>query len=189
MPGRKNPRQAGPPVAPRSPVVPRRSGQASIEFVLLYSAIILPLTFGIVFVAEMYWVWHSMVEFTREGARYAATHCYQADTQNVVTFMQTHVPTNIDLNQFQSGGTALIQVQYMSLDPTASTPTLIPTSCSGDCSTDCVPDAVTVSVTNYQFSRFVSFVHLPPVVMPSFPTSMPIESNGCDPEQNNMCNP
>ena len=49
-------------------------------------------------------------------------------------------------------------------------------------------DAVTVSVTNYQFSRFVSFVHLPPVTMPAFPTSMPIESNGCDPEQN-VCNP
>jgi Flp pilus assembly protein TadG len=165
-----------------------RKGQAAIEFVLLYSAVILPLTFGIVYVAEMYWVWHSMVEFTREGARYAATHCFQSDSANVISFMQTHVPVNIDLNQFQTGGTAQIQVQYFSLDPTASTPTLIPAACDGTCSTACVPDAVTVSVTNYEFRRFVSFVHLPPVVMPAFPTSMPVESNGCDPEQN-VCNP
>jgi Flp pilus assembly protein TadG len=166
----------------------RQSGQAAIEFALLYSAIILPLTFGIVYVAEMYWVWHSMVEFTREGARYAATHCFQTDTQNVLTYMQNHVPANIDVSQFRSGGSAQIQVQYSSLDPSASPPALIPVACDGACSADCVPDAVTVSVTNYEFRRFVGFLHLPPVVMPAFPTSMPTASNGCDPEQN-VCNP
>ncbi len=42
--------------------------QASIEFALLYSAVILPLTFMVVFVSEMLWVWHSVVDFTRDGA-------------------------------------------------------------------------------------------------------------------------
>ena len=30
----------------------------------------------VIFVAEMLWVWHSVVDFTRDGARYAATHCW-----------------------------------------------------------------------------------------------------------------
>src|SRR5262249_57764962 len=52
-----------------------RRGQAAFEFALLYSAVILPLTFMIVFVAEMIWTWHSVVDFTRAGAQFAATHC------------------------------------------------------------------------------------------------------------------
>lgn len=170
----------------RVPRPRRRSGQASVEFALLYVAIILPLTFGIVFVAEMYWVWHSMVEFTRDGARYAATHCWQGDSQNVINYMQTHVPRVVDFTQFQVGGTALITVDYFQRDPDSGQ--LIPFSCNGDCAPDCVPDTVTINVTNYEFRRFVDLVHLPPVVMPPFPTSMPIESNGCDPEQS-VCNP
>ncbi len=164
---------------------PRR-GQASIEFAVLYGVVIVPLVFGIVFVAQMYWTWHSMAEFTREGARYAATHCWQGDSGNVVNYMQTHVPPVVDLDQFRSGGTATINVAYFQRDPDSGQ--LIAFSCTGDCSPDCVPDAVNVSVTNYEFRRFVTFLRLPPVAMPSFLTSMPIASNGCDPELN-TCNP
>src|SRR5665213_2098806 len=167
----------------------RRRGQATIEFALLYGGILLPLTFGIVYVAEMYWVWHSMVEFTRDGARYAATHCFQTDTQNVVTYMQTHVPVNIDLAQFQVGGAAQINVVYQQLDP-AGTGTLGPMQCDGTCSTDCVPDAVTVSISNYQFRRFVGYLNLPPVVLPPFPTSVSVQSNGCNGDNGQVvCNP
>jgi hypothetical protein len=166
----------------------RRKGQAALEFAFLYGGVILPLTFGILYVAEMYWVWHSMVEFTRDGARYAATHCFQTDTQNVVTYMQTHVPVNIDQTQFQVGGSAQIAVNYLQLDP--NTGILGPVACDGACSTDCVPDAVTVSVTNYEFRRFVGFLNLPPVVLPSFPTSMPVGSNGCNGDNGAVtCNP
>jgi Flp pilus assembly protein TadG len=156
----------------------RRSGQATIEFALLYGGVILPLTFGIVYMAQMYWVWHSIVELTRDGARYAATHCFQTDTQNVIDYMQANVPTNIDQAQFKAGGSALIVVSYQQLDPT--TGILGPMQCDGACSTDCVPDSVTVSVTNYQFTRFVNYLSLPPVTLPAFPTSMPVESNGCN---------
>ena len=38
-----------------------RKGQSTLEFALLYGGVLLPLTFGIVYTAEMYWVWHSMV--------------------------------------------------------------------------------------------------------------------------------
>jgi len=157
-----------------------QSGQALLEYALLYVGVILPLTFGIVFLSEMLWVWHSVVELTRDTARYAATHCYQGDTQNVIQYMQTHVPRMIDQEQFKQGQATLL-VQYFTRDPDSGQ--LTPFTCNGDCSVDCVPDAVTVSITDYQFRHFLDFPHLQPVTIPPFPTSLPIESNGCDPQQ------
>ncbi len=155
-----------------------RSGQAALEFALLYAGVILPLTFSTVFVAEMLWVWHSVVDYTRDGARYAATHCWYADGSNVTTYMATHVPRMIDMDQFQNGS-AGVTVQYFSKDP--DTGDLTDFSCdAGECSVDCIPDAVSVSVTSYQFTRFVSFFRLPAVAMPDFRTTVPMESGGCD---------
>ena len=157
----------------------RDTGAAEVvEYALLYAGVILPLTFSAVFVAEMLWVWHSVVDFTRDGARYAATHCWQADGANVLSYMQTHVPRMIDMDQFRSGA-AGITVQYFSRDP--DTGSLVDFSCdAGECTTGCVPDAVTVRVTSYQFTRFVGFFGLPPVSLPDFHASVPIESAGCD---------
>ena len=41
-----------------------------------------------------------------------------------------------------------------------------------------MPDTVSVSITNYQFLRFASFMKLPPVTIPPFTTSVPMESAG-----------
>jgi len=159
----------------------RRSGQALSEFALLYAGVTLPLTFMIVFVSEMLWVWHSVADFTRDGAQYAATHCWMSDASNVLPpsgYMGTHVPPMIDMNQFQNG-VAGIQVQYLQADLT--TGTLAPFTCgAGDCNAGCVPDAVSVSITNCQFTRFSSFFKLPAVTIPPFTTSLPMESAGCD---------
>src|SRR5882672_11483033 len=65
------------------------SGQTALEYGILYAGVIVPLTFAIIFAAEMLWVWHSVVDFTRDGAQYAATHCWQGGGQNVITYMQT----------------------------------------------------------------------------------------------------
>jgi Flp pilus assembly pilin Flp len=157
------------------------SGQTLVEYAILYAGVILPLTFAIVFLSEMLWVWHSVVDYTRDGARYAASHCWTSDGNNVRTYMQTHVPRMIDMDQFQQGQ-AQINVEYFAADPT--TGELSDFTCSsGDCTVDCLPDAVTVSISSYQFARFQRFFGLPPVVIPDFRTSLPIESNGCDPEQ------
>lgn len=161
----------------------RQSGQAAMEFALMYGAVIVPLLLGITFVSEIYWVWHSMVEFTRDGARYAATHCWQADEQNVIQYMQTHVPPNIDNAEFQAGGTAQINVQYFQRDPDSGQ--LSDFGCAFDCSTNCVPDTVTVSITGYQFLHYSSL--LKSVTMPPFPTSQAIAGNGCD--QTGVCVP
>jgi Flp pilus assembly protein TadG len=158
----------------------RRSGQATIEFALLYTAAILPLTFMAIFVSEMLWVWHSVVDFTRVGANYAATHCWMGDGSNVTTYMTTHVPRMIDMDKFQTGQAGL-QVSYFALDP--ATGQLSPFACpsGADCSASCIPDAVTVSVTSYQFTKGLStFFKLPPVTIPPFATSMPMQSAGCD---------
>ena len=53
------------------------SGQTVVEYALIYAGVILPLTFAIVFLGELLWVWHSVVDYTRDGARYAASHCWQ----------------------------------------------------------------------------------------------------------------
>lgn len=164
------------------PRLSRRAGQSAVEFALLYGAVVIPLTFGIIYVAQMYWVWHSSAEFTRQGARYATTHAWEPDGQNVITWMQAHVPVNIDVVQFQVGGSAQINIQYFQRDPTSGQ--LLPFSCDSPDTPTCIPDTVSVSLSNYEFRRFVSFVHLPPVIMPGFPVSMPMQGAGCDPEQN-----
>ena len=156
------------------------SGQTTVEYGILYAGVVLPLTFAIIFVAEMLWVWHSVVDFTRDGAQYAATHCWESNGQNVITYMQTHVPRMVDMDQFQQGP-AQIAVQYFARDP--DTGSLTDFACDGDCSVDCIPDAVTVSVNSYEFRHFVNFLGLPPVTIPDFRSSSPMESAGCDPEQ------
>jgi hypothetical protein len=153
-----------------------RSGQAALEFALLYSAVILPLTFMVIFVSEMVWSWHSVVDFTRAGAQFAATHCWLPDGSgsNVLNWMQTHTPPMIDRDQFQTNA-AGIQVRYFSQQPDG---TLAPLSSCSDGGAICEPDAVSVSITTYQFTRFSSFFKLGPVIMPPFTTTVPMESGG-----------
>jgi hypothetical protein len=147
-----------------------------MEFAVLYGGVILPLTFMLVFVAEMAWIWHSVVDFTRDGARYAATHCYQPDgsASNVLTYMEANVPLMIDQEQFQSGA-AGIQILYFSQNPDGSLSPFVPDACGGSL---CLPDSVSISITNYQFQRFSGLFKLPPVTIPPFTTTVPMESAG-----------
>lgn len=157
-----------------------QGGQASAEFAILSAGVLMPVTFMLVFTAQMLWTWHSAVEWTREGARYAATHCFQAGGDNVRSWMRTHVPAHLDQQEF-SAGTAEININYYARN--VETGTLEDFSCDGgDCSTECVPDAVTIRIGGYQYRTFLNYLGLPPIQMPNFMTSMPIESAGCDPE-------
>jgi hypothetical protein len=157
-----------------------RSGQATVEYAMLLGGVIIPVTFGLIYITQVLWIWHSVTDFTREGARYASTHCWQSDSGNVVNFMKAHVPPMINQDQFQNGP-AEINVSYFSRDPISGT--LGPFSCDGECSTQCIPDTVTVQVRNFEFRGFVSYLGLPPIQMPNFQMSMAIESAGCDPDQ------
>lgn len=164
---------------------PLQRGQATVEYAIVSATVLIPLTFALIYTAQLLWVWHSVVEFTREGARYATTHCWQASGDNVVNYMRTNAPLMIDRDQFQQGG-ADINVKYFAKDP--DTGTLSEFSCDTECSTSCIPDTVTVSVGNYEFRNFMAYLGLPPVSLPPFQTTLPIEGAGCDPEQG-ICNP
>ena len=164
----------------------RQRGQATLEFVLVYASVIAPVTFAIVFSAQLLWVWHSAIELTREGARYAATHCWQADGGNVKNYIPANVPVNIDQDQFSGSGTATITVAYYTRDPNSGT--LVDFACDGDCSPACVPDAVTISIDGYEYRRFMSYLGLAPIALPNFTTTLPMEGAGCDPEQGS-CSP
>jgi hypothetical protein len=156
-------------------------GQATVEFALVFGAVLLPVTLMLISSAQLLWVWHSVSELTRNGARYAATHCWQNGAQNVINYMRANVPPTFDHDRF-SEGEADIGVEYFSRDPESGA--LTEFSCDGgDCSTMCIPDTVTVRVTNYEFRGLAGYLGLPPITIPAFETSLPMESAGCDPEQ------
>lgn len=151
-----------------------------MEFVLAYSSVILPLTMMIIFTAKLLWVWHSMVDFTREGARYASTHCWQGGGDNVTTWMRQNVPLTFDRDQFAQGP-AEIAITYLGRN--AETGALEDFSCDGgECSRACIPDSVRVQIRGYEFRSFFAYLGLPPVAMPEFQTTMAMESAGCNPE-------
>ena len=159
----------------------RRSGQTTLEYALLFAGVIVPLTFGIMFLADALWVWHSMVDFTRDGARYATTHCWYSDSSNVIAYMYANVPVNLEQAQFnQANATAAVTVNYFSVDPDSGELDAF-TCASGDCTLGCIPDVVQVSIQNYTFTNFfTNFLLLPGIAMPSWMVSLPMESAGCD---------
>ena len=162
-----------------------RSGQASLEFALATAGVLMPVTFAIIFTSQLLWVWHGVNDFTRQGANYASTHCWESSAGNVIDFMHANVPPMVNQDQFQNGP-AQISVSYFSVDPVSGQ--LTPFACDSDCSTACVPDTVTVAVSGFEYRTFVTSLGLPAVPLPNFQTSQPIESAGCDPEQG-VCQP
>jgi hypothetical protein len=160
--------------------VSREIGQTTVEFALAYAGVLLPVTFAVIFTSQLLWIWHSVNDFTRQGAGYASTHCWQSSAGNVLDFMHSNVPPMINQDQFQNGPVQ-ISVTYFAKDP--DTGQLTPFQCDGDCTTGCIPDTVTVSVSGYEFRSFVTSLGLPPITLPDFRSSLPIESAGCDPEQ------
>lgn len=155
-------------------------GNSTVEFVIAYSALLLPVSMMVIFTAQLLWVWNTMVDFTREGARYASTHCWQGDGENVRTWMRENLPFTFDMDQFRNGP-AEIEVTYWGRN--AETGELEEFSCDlGECSAACVPEAVRVRIINYEFRSFFSYLGLPPVAMPDFQTTLPMESAGCSPD-------
>jgi hypothetical protein len=153
-----------------------RMGQATLEFALIFAGTLVPLTFGLIFASQLLWIWHSVNDLTRQGASYASTHCWQASRGNVTSFMLANLPAMPNQQQFLNGPVQ-IQVSYFAEDP--ATGILTPFTCSGDCTSGCIPDVVTVSITGFQYQAFAG---VPPIVLPNFQTSLPIQSCGCDPE-------
>ena len=131
-------------------------GQALTEFALVYGLVLLPLTFMFVFACQLLWAWHSAAQWTRAGAKYAATHCFQTDGGNVRQWMREHVPATIDRGRFEQGEVE-IAVEYFSADP--ATGELIPFECqAAECTPECVPDrkSTRLNSSHIQKSRMPS---------------------------------
>ncbi|HYR90687.1 MAG TPA: TadE/TadG family type IV pilus assembly protein [Terriglobia bacterium] len=155
-------------------------GQATVETALVLVVGILPLTFGLIAFAEIAWTYHALATLTRQGARYAGTHCWQDSSgSNVVSWMQANAPAFPDRPQLATGGVQ-IQVNYWTHDP--ATHQSLPFSCAAGCSAQCVPDSVTVSISQYQFSHFFTLLGLQPLQVPTFSTTVEMESAGGNPE-------
>ena len=155
-------------------------GQATTEMALVLVVGIVPLTLGLIAFTEIAWTYHALATLTRQGARYAGTHCWQDDGgSNVVSWMQANAPPFPDRPQLTTGGVP-IEVRYWTHD--LATHQSVPFSCSGGCSPQCVPDSVTVSISGYQFSHFLPMLGLPPLQVPPFSTTVEIESAGGNPE-------
>src|SRR2546425_9118931 len=145
-------------------------GQATVEMALALIAGIVPITLGMIAFTELVWTYHALATVTRQGASYAATHCWQDDSgSNVVAWMLENAPPFPDRPLMQSG-VIQIEVRYWMHDTEAHQS--VPFSCSGGCS-DCVPDSVTVSITGYQFNHFFSLLGLQQAVtVPPFATTV-----------------
>ena len=155
-------------------------GQSTVEMALALAAAIIPITFALIAFTEIAWTYHALATVTRQGARYAATHCWQDEGgSNVINWMQANAPAFPDRPLLVSGGVQ-IQVNYWMHDP--DTHQSIPFTCGGGCSPDCVPDSVTVSIIGYQFNHFFPLLGLQPLQVPPFSTTVAVESGGGNPE-------
>lgn len=157
----------------------KQSGQAAFETAILFAVVLVPLTFGLMVVSELAWTYHSLASLTRQGARYAATHCYMDSTgSNVTAWMLVNSPPFIDRQQLN--GTAQIQVNYWTHDLTDPTnPNMVPFECPGDaCTAACQPDSVTISISGYQFSHLVTLIGMQPIAVPGFATTVEMQSMG-----------
>lgn len=155
-------------------------GQATVELALVMMIVLVPLTLGLVALANLAWTYHALTTLTRQGARYAATHCWLDDAgSNVMSWMQANAPPFLDRPQLISGEVQ-IQVSYWTHDLT--THETVPFSCASSCTPECVADSVTVRISGYQFRHLLGVFGWPPLPLPEFSTTIEIESAGGDPE-------
>jgi hypothetical protein len=155
------------------------AGQASVELALVL-IVLVPLTLGLVTVEEIAWTYHALATLTRQGARYAATHCWEDDAgSNVVSWMETNAPPFLDRPQLLTGE---VQIQVSYWTHSLETHTSEPFTCAASCTRECVPDSVTVSISGYQFRHLLPVLGLQPLQIPAFSTTLEMESAGGDPE-------
>lgn len=151
-------------------------GQATVEMALALVFVVVPLTLGLIAFAEIAWTYHALATLTRQGARYAANHCWQDSAgSNVITWMQANSPAFPDRPELLSGGIQ-IQVSYWRHDP--ETHTSVVFECGGGCGSECVPDSVTVSISSYSFNHFLPMLGFQPLQVPPFSTTVEMQSAG-----------
>src|SRR5579884_3528725 len=159
----------------------RSRGQATVETALALVVGMVPLTIALIGFSEIAWTYHALATLTRQGAQYAATHCWQDDSgSNVTGWMIANAPAFPDRPKLATGEIP-IQVQYWSHDPVNHLSN--PFVCDANtCSPQCVPDSVTVSINGYFYNHFFPYFGLAALQVPSFSSTVEIQGSGANPE-------
>ena len=129
----------------------------------------------VIFVAEMLWIWHGVVGFhARRRALSRPRTAGRRTAANVITYMQTHVPPMIDQDQFQTGATPIMQVQYFSLNADGATTAFNTRCCAGLHAGRGQRQRHELSV----LALLPAFSGCRRCTMPPFTTNLPMESAG-----------
>ncbi len=140
----------------------KQDGTTSIEFALI-GAVFMMVLFGVMEVGRLLYVWNTLSEVTRRGARVAAV-CREGDVEiNKIALFNTAVGTD-DSSIVHGLSAANINVEYLDA---AGAPTLVFADV----------EATRVSVSNFQHDMLIPFLPAT-LTAPEFSTTVPVESRG-----------
>ena len=144
-------------------------GLATVEFALVGPVLFMVL-FGVIEISRAFFVWNTMAEATRRGARVAAV-CPANDNaiRQITVFSDPNSGDNSPVVSNLS--VSNVDVKYYANDGTDTGGAL--------------PDTkfVQVQITGYQHTMLIPFVPIPPIPVPPFSTTLPVESMGWIPEE------
>lgn len=147
----------------------RERGTTTVEFAIV-GALALVVLFGVIEVGRMLFVWNTIAEATRRGARVAAVCPINSPAVDQVTIFGTPGGSSTTSPVLSGLSTANVKVEYMEAD--------------GDLTLDYIKiDFVRVSIINYQHTLLIPFF-VRTISVPTFSTTLPNESLGYIPDIN-----
>jgi Flp pilus assembly protein TadG len=144
----------------------KQRGTTTVEFAIIAAAA-LTVLFGVIEVGRAFYVWNTVAEMTRRGARVAAVcPVNHPAVAEITIFNRPGGGANSSLlNNLTTGN---VNVEYLDED---GTPTATFTEI----------DYVRVSIVNYQHTMLIPFA-LTTIPVPPFSTTIPAESLGYIPD-------
>jgi hypothetical protein len=145
-----------------------QSGLATVEFALI-GALALTVLFGVIEIGRALFVWNTLSEATRRGARLAAVCPMDHVSIKRVAILSN--PGGPNTSPIVSNlSTANVTVAYLDEDgtPTANFPDI---------------KYVRVAIAGYQHTLLIPFI-MPTITAPPFSTTLPAESLGYVPDTN-----
>ena len=144
----------------------RQRGATTVEFAIV-GAVALTVLFGVIEIGRALFVWNTLSEATRRGARLAAVCPMNHPAVKRVAILSN--PGGPDTSPVVSGlSTANVTVAYLQDDGSAA-------------ASYSQTKYVRVSITGYELTLFIPFV-TPTITAPPFSTTLPSESLGYVPD-------
>lgn len=144
----------------------RQRGATTVEFAIV-GALALTVLFGVIEISRALFVWNTLSEATRRGARLAAVCPMNHPSIKRVAILSS--PGGPDTSPVVPGlSTANVAVAYLQADGSAA-------------ASYSQTHYVRVSITGYEYTLFIPFV-TPTITAPPFSTTLPSESLGYVPD-------